>query len=301
MANLSAKVAEWKKVSSGNENLWFGQELLRHLSDVSRLMKGSNVLMYFSAFLQKPGRQDTGIKLEDINGIMNALYKMDFEKNLAVILHTPGGDVVAAEQIISYIHSKFKKVIAIVPVMSMSAGSMVALSCDEIIISKTGQLGPTDPQMNVRQRTFSVKDIKEQFEQARNNILSNPQESHIWAPIIESYSPALYMQAIKTEAYTKTKIRKWLKSKGKKNSEIKSILKVFHENPVFHGERIDFDMMQSATLGLKTRLLEDDQDLQNAVLQAYHVATIYADVSPMTRMIVTNHGNAWLKNAPQTK
>lgn len=300
MANLSAMMDEWAELSPEEIIPWVRGNLQKNLSEVSKLMEGANVLMYFSAFLQQPKSKDTSMEGEDINGIMSALHGMDFEKNLAVILHTPGGDVRAAEQIISYIHSKFKKVTAIVPVISMSAGSMFALSCDEIIISRAGQLGPTDPQIRTPQGFFSVKDVIDQFDLARHSIIKNPTEAHVWAPILQSYSPALHRYATRVEAYANTKIREWLKKKGKNDTQVESILKVFHEKPHFHGERIDYEVLsdKSIDMNLQVSLLEDNQNLQNAVLQAYHTATLFAGTT-MTKMIINDSGNAWLKVIPQ--
>jgi len=268
-----------------NNEAWLENKLSDLLSDISARLQGANVLLYFSAFFQKPDSEDVQMMPEDINGIMNAFHKMDASKGLVLILHTPGGDMAAAEQIIDYIHSKFDRVTAIVPVMCMSAGSMLALSCDEIIISKAGQLGPTDPQISGR---YSAKDIIGQFEAARDDILFDTRQTHLWTPILKSYGPLLYMEAVKAEAYAKTKIAAWLKQKGKSGSEIEAILRVFYENSNYHGERIDYlDMKQ---LGMNVTLLEEDQKLQDTVMQAYHVATIQFEVSPTAKIVL---GNIW--------
>lgn len=118
-------------------------------------------------------------------------------------MHTPGGDLGSVESIAKYIHSMFKKVTVIVPVMSMSAGAMFSLSCDKIIISKAGQLGPTDPLIPVARRYFSVKEIIAQFNKAQSDILENVQAAHLWAPIMQAYGPALQQQALNVERYAK--------------------------------------------------------------------------------------------------
>jgi len=295
VSNLSSLMEEYKR--SRNE-AWPEEKLSGLLSEISARMQGRNVLLYFSAFFQKPGVSFTQMMPEDINGIMNAFHNMDASKGLVLILHTPGGDITAAEQIINYVHSIFDDVTAIVPVRCMSAGTMLALSCDEIIISKAGQLGPTDPQIF---GPNSVKNIIEQFEMARQDILRNPQLAHLWAPILRTYGHSLYRHATKVEAYAKAKITEWLKQKGKSSPEVDLILRTFHDTPNFHGERIGYRDMKN--LGMNVKLLEDDPILQNAVMQAYHVATIYSETTLAVKMIIGNiwedSNNGWEKVIPQ--
>lgn len=300
MSNWTQLFDEWnKQKANGSERRWLLVQLRKNLSAVSAHLSDTNVLLYFSAFLQKPNPDlYTQMMQEDINPIMNALYQMDYQKNLAVILHTPGGDLSAVEPITKYIHSKFEKVTVIVPTMCMSAGSMFALSCDNIIISRAGQLGPTDPQMLLPGRGFfSVKEIRQQFDEARNAIMEDARAAHVWAPILAAYGPALYTRASNIENYAQTKIREWLKNKGKSEQQIELILKVFHDEPKFHGQRIDYDIMSDGSMGLNVKLLEENQSLQNAVMQSYHLATIWVETSP-TIKIVMNHTlkNTWVKN-----
>ena len=78
---------------------------------------------------------------------MSTVYKMDKTKGLDLFLHTPGGDATAVESIVKYLQCVFgKNIIAIVPQMAMSAGTMLACSCKKIIMGKHSSLGPIDPQ-----------------------------------------------------------------------------------------------------------------------------------------------------------
>jgi len=108
-----------------------------------------NVLYYASGFLQKPQVPGlyTSINMEDINGFMAGIHGHDFEKNLLLILHTPGGMAEAAQTIVDYLRSKFEKIDVAVPTYAMSAGTMIALGGDRILMGKQSQLGPTDPQL----------------------------------------------------------------------------------------------------------------------------------------------------------
>ena len=119
---------------------------------------GRNVLYYASSFLQKPQVPGlfTAINMEDINGFMAGVHGHDFNKGLLLILHTPGGMAEAAQTIVDYLRSKFTDIHVLVPTYAMSAGTMIALGCNRIIMGRQSQLGPTDPQLIVGNRSFSA-------------------------------------------------------------------------------------------------------------------------------------------------
>jgi ClpP class serine protease len=71
----------------------------------------------------------------------------DDEVPLDIILHTPGGLVLAALQIAWAIREHKGKVTVFVPHYAMSGGTLIALSADEIVMSRHAVLGPIDPQL----------------------------------------------------------------------------------------------------------------------------------------------------------
>ncbi|MBP5583799.1 MAG: hypothetical protein J6X43_07590, partial [Bacteroidales bacterium] len=66
-----------------------------------------NVITYYSGWMSKRNAEDVSINDKDINAFMDTVYKLDKSKGLDLILHTPGGDIAATEQIINYLHSIF--------------------------------------------------------------------------------------------------------------------------------------------------------------------------------------------------
>jgi len=96
-----------------------------------------NVIAYYSGFLSKPQIAGTEINDEDKNGFMLAIHNLDKSKGLDLLLHTPGGDGAATESLLDYLRSIFQLDIrAIVPQIAMSAGTMIACSCSEIIMGR---------------------------------------------------------------------------------------------------------------------------------------------------------------------
>jgi ClpP class serine protease len=87
------------------------------------------------------------IDLEDAQTIIAAIKETPSDKPIDLILHTPGGLVLAAMQIARAIEAHPAKVTVYVPVYAMSGGTLMALAADEIVLGEFSVLGPIDPQI----------------------------------------------------------------------------------------------------------------------------------------------------------
>jgi ClpP class serine protease len=89
----------------------------------------------------------SSISIEDSEAVLRAIRLTPEEQPIDVILHTPGGLVLAAEQIAKALVQRKAKVTAFVPHYAMSGGSLIALAADEIVMDPNAVLGPVDPQI----------------------------------------------------------------------------------------------------------------------------------------------------------
>lgn len=87
------------------------------------------------------------INIEDSEQILRAIRLTPDNMPIDIILHTPGGLVLAAEQISHAIQNHPGKVTVFVPHYAMSGGTFIALAADEIIMEENAVLGPVDPQI----------------------------------------------------------------------------------------------------------------------------------------------------------
>jgi ClpP class serine protease len=87
------------------------------------------------------------IDINDSEEIMRAIKLTDPQVPIDLILHTPGGLVLAAEQIAYALCKHPAKVTVFVPHYAMSGGTLVALAADEIVMDENAVLGPVDPQI----------------------------------------------------------------------------------------------------------------------------------------------------------
>jgi len=87
------------------------------------------------------------IDIDDAESVLRAIADTADDQPIEIILHTPGGMVIAARQIASALADHPAHVTAVVPHYAMSGGTMISLACDEIVIEDHAALGPVDPQL----------------------------------------------------------------------------------------------------------------------------------------------------------
>jgi ClpP class serine protease len=87
------------------------------------------------------------IDIDDAQGVLKAIRETPAGRTIEIILHTPGGLVLAASQIAKALRDHEGRVVAVVPHYAMSGGTLIALAADEIRIDGHAALGPIDPQL----------------------------------------------------------------------------------------------------------------------------------------------------------
>lgn len=100
------------------------------------------------------------IDINDSEQVLRAIHMTDDDVPLDLILHTPGGLVLAALQIARAIDRHKGKVTVFVPHYAMSGGTLIALAADEIVMSDHAVLGPVDPQLGQYPAASLLKVIK---------------------------------------------------------------------------------------------------------------------------------------------
>src|SRR5712671_3783993 len=87
------------------------------------------------------------IDINDSEDVLRAIQMTDADVPLDLVLHTPGGLVLAALQIAKAVREHKGKVTVFVPHYAMSGGTLIALAADEIVMDPNAVLGPVDPQV----------------------------------------------------------------------------------------------------------------------------------------------------------
>jgi len=261
---------------------------------------GRNIIAYYSGFLSKPEVSMLGINDEDKNGFMMVVHTIgaqDRRRGLDLILHTPGGSIAATESLVDYLHKIFGNDIrAIVPQIAMSAGTMIACSCKEIVMTRHANLGPIDPQLG----NLPAYGVKEEFERACQEVKADPTKIPIWQAIIGRYGPTFLSQCENAIEWSKIFVEKQLETvmfDGDRHAKriakkIVGRLTDYRGNKT-HARHIHFEELQE--MGLKVSLAEDSQDLQDMVLTVHHCFMHSLMNTPAFKMIENHKGSAFVK------
>ena len=262
-----------------------------YLNQICSIM-GRNVIAYYSGWLKAPDAPHVSIDEQDKNAFMTTIYKLDRAKGLDLILHTPGGDIAATESIVTYLKSIFENDIrAFIPQISMSAGTMIAMSCKEIIMGNQSSLGPIDPQIG----GIACQAVIDEFNRAVDEVSKNPAALGLWQTIISKYHPTFLTDCENAVAWSAELADQWLR-KVNQNIDFDKIKNVFlnHNNSYSHSRHLSKQDCKNAVLNVTD--LEANQALQDAVLSLHHCYMILLDKFPISKIVENNIGGRYIQN-----
>jgi hypothetical protein len=274
-----------------------GQDSVRH-KYLKRLhaVTGRDLLIYFSsAGISRPypiPQAAVSVSPDDIQGFMAGLHGLKGD-HLDLVLHSPGGSLDAADQIVQYLRAKYNHIRAIVPQSAMSAATMIACACDEIVMGKHSAIGPIDPQFNINGAAIPAHAILQEFDKAKGDIASNPVLGNLWLPRLQQLPPGFLNLCEQTIELAKVKVEQWLQSymfanaPGPEPQSIATWLGNFNEHKT-HGRPIGIGLARSK--GLKVTALEDDQRLQEAVLSVFHSTMVTFQGTNCLKLIENQNG-----------
>lgn len=261
---------------------------------------GRDTVVYFSSYnIQRPfpvPAAALSVSQDDIQGFMASLHGLK-GKQLDLVLHSPGGSVEAADQIVQYLRAKYEHIRAIVPQNAMLAATMLACAADEIVMGKHSAIGPIDPQMMLGTLAgptpVPAHTILQDFERAKAEVASNPVLANLWAPKFAALPPGFLNLCEQATRLSAEKVESWLAQymfKGQdpqKAMQIALWLANFSEHKT-HGRPIGIDLARSK--GLNVTALEDDQALQEAVLSVYHATMVTFQATGCLKVIENHFG-----------
>lgn len=258
---------------------------------------GRNVIAYYSGWLQKPGTTYSSINDSDKNGFMTVVHKLDRSKGLDLILHTPGGELAATESIVDYLRKMFNcDIRAIIPQIAMSAGTMIACACNQILMGKHSNLGPIDPQFN----GLPAHGIIEEFARAYEEIKKDTMKAVVWNPIIQKYNPTLIGECEKSIKWSKQIVKDWLSECMLKNdkNQTKKLEKILYELgehavTLSHSRHISAEKCKE--IGLNIFMIEEDNDLQDIILSIHHACILTLTRTNAIKIIENHNGQAFIQ------
>jgi len=263
-----------------------------HLKKLHEYTK-RNTIIYYSGWLQNSDGETTLQSIiydGDINSFMTVIHGMDTSKGLDLILHTPGGVTSATEAIVNYLREKFGSDIrCFVPQLAMSAGTMIACACKEIYMGRQSSIGPIDPQFG----NMAAFGVVEEFNRVIKDIKNDPASIPMWQAIYSKIPAGFITKCQQAIDLSEKLALEWLQTGMFKDdaNAVKKAQKIVdslnnNKDTKMHDRHIMAS--QAKKMGLKVKMLEDDQTLQDLVLTVHHACMHTFSLAKGLQKIVEN-------------
>jgi len=131
-------------------------------------------------------------------------------KALDLILETPGGSGEVAEDIVRLLRSKYDDIAVIIPGWAKSAGAIMAMAGDDILMEPASALGPIDAQMVWQAKIFSAHALLEGFEKIKDEVKNTGTLNKAYIPILQAISPGELQSAQNALDFAKALVTQWL-------------------------------------------------------------------------------------------
>jgi len=165
-------------------------------------------VLVFAADLRK-GDAPIAIDYPDLLPIRDQLSNLTGE-SLDLVLETPGGSGEVAEDIVRLLHEKYSEVGVIIPGYSKSAGTIIAMAGDEILMGPGSGLGPIDAQIAWQGKVFSADALLEGMEKIKREVESTGDLNRAYIPMLQALSPGELQSAENALSFAKTLVTEWL-------------------------------------------------------------------------------------------
>jgi len=228
---------------------------------------GRRLIAYF-ANINHP---QSSIGAGDVTPFQDLILDCSRGADIDLLLQTPGGDIDAAEKLVYMLRERARAMRLIVTDRAKSAGTLIALASDSILMSPTSELGPIDPQITItqpdgKQLTRPAQSFLDGLEQIKLDVARNHgQLNPAYFPLLNQLDPALLDYCSKAMTRSREFAEKWLcqhmlsgePDKAKQISERLGSVEAYRS----HGMVIDYH--EAAKLGLKV----DVQDIESSLWQ----------------------------------
>lgn len=270
----------------------------KYLAALSKVT-GNDTIIYFAGFGPKLiglGLPSSLISIvpDDVQAFMSALNGLNGE-HLDLVLQSGGGSLEAAEQLVNYLRAKYLRVRVIVPHQAMSAATMIACSCNSIVMGKHSALGPVDPQITLPNGAGSfqvpAQAVLDDFERAKREVADSPKVAPLWAAKFQSLPHGVLSMCQTVMDRSVEKVAEWLNSYMIEDlSKCKDIAKWLGDAGTHksHGRPICLEVARSK--GLVVEALEENPAFQDAVLSVFHASMLTLETTNCVKMVENHTG-----------
>jgi len=184
------------------------KELSRLRSEYNKLTR-RNLFIYAADFNKSKQGIDVSLMQDDFYMIQDILRESD-KNQIDIYLETPGGSGESAEEIARFLHSKFEEVNFVIAGEAKSAGTILAMSANNIYMCSTGSLGPIDAQVRIGRSIISAYDYKTWVDERREEAAKNGKLNPFDALLISQISPGEIYGIMNSLQFAQDLVEEWL-------------------------------------------------------------------------------------------
>lgn len=248
---------------------------------------------------------DVALNQEDFYTVADMLSKAKgTTKKVDVYLETPGGSGEAAEEIVEFLRRNFDYLSFVISGEAKSAGTIMVMSSDDILMTETGSLGPIDAQVRIGRSTVSAYDymewVEEKHKEANAKGRLNPFDATMVAQInpgeLRGVNHALkfaedlvgkWLKQYKFKHWTQTETRKIPVTDELRAQKAKEIAQKMTNHGAWrsHGRSIKIKDLEA--IGLKITKVGEDTDLNDIVCRIQVVCRLLFTITSVYKIFAT--------------
>lgn len=289
-------------------------ERKRQLKKISEI-RNRPVLAYASALTKHApvsiGYEDRISFLDQLGGLSGS--------QLDLILETPGGSAEVVEDLVKNLRGKFSELAIIVPGWAKSAGTIMVMSADEILMGPGSALGPIDAQISQNGKYFAAHAFLQGLEKIKDEVNSTQQLNKAYIPILQNISPGEIQGCVNALDFAKVLVTDWLcaykfkfwekhsntevivtqEEKQKRAQEIAEIL-CDHGYWKTHGRSITLADLTGPYIRLKVTNYTTSPELNDAIQRYYTLLEMTFNTTNIYKVFETPESQIFMFVTPQS-
>ncbi|HET9102417.1 MAG TPA: hypothetical protein VFN55_03620 [Solirubrobacteraceae bacterium] len=226
------------------------------------------------------GGMDAPVDRDDVVCFVDLLHNLVPDQGIDLLLHTVGGDIDAAEKIMEMVRKKAAAAMVrvIVPDFAKSAGTLMALASDRIVMSNTSELGPIDPQIlrsdqNGNRMWHSVRHYLDAYDEHKKALEKKPDDlpAQIMMSKLDPETVQLFRSIMHRARRVAEKqlVQGMMKEGGNWSQAVSALL----GDTLFqtHGQPISWEDASDPRIGLTVEYLDPKDEFWQMIWQLYCV------------------------------
>ena len=241
-----------------------------------------------------------------VREFIDQLDKIPSGDAVDILIHSTGGDALAAWKLMSMIREKFNAVAVLVPFMAFSAATLFALGADEIVMHPHASLGPIDPQITIKlqdgnQRRFSFEDVGA-FLRFVSKEIGITEQAYVSAVVEKLFAVVdpVHVGGAKRASELSTDVGERLlqmhMSGAEERVRARSIAEGLNKSFFAHGDAVS----RTRARGLQLKIAKDEPELETKIWEAYLGLEQYMEFRTPFKPLDHFFAKWWCKRARST-